>query len=83
MHIFRYSVCETNIFRIEIKKAVTFMAKATVSQRLKEIMELKGLKQVDIIKMSEPYGKEVGIKLGKRNFFLSLFGYFLNFLKMG
>ena len=66
MHIFRYSVCETdNIFRIEIKKAVTFMAKATVSQRLKEIMELKGLKQVDIIKMSEPYGKEVGIKLGK------------------
>ena len=66
MHIFRYSVCETdNIFKIEIKKVVTFMAKATVSQRLKEIMELKGLKQVDIIKMSEPYGKEVGIKLGK------------------
>lgn len=41
------------------------MAKATISERLKEIMKLRNLKQVDIINMSEPYGKEVGIKLGK------------------
>lgn len=38
---------------------------ATVAERLKEIMEERNLKQVDIIKLSEPVGEKYGIKLGK------------------
>lgn len=39
--------------------------KETVSQRLKQIMYERNLKQVDILRMTEPYKKETGIKLGK------------------
>lgn len=38
---------------------------ATISDRLKEAMKIKGLKQIDIIRLSEPVGEKYGIKLGK------------------
>lgn len=38
---------------------------AAISDRLKEAMKVKGLKQVDIIRLSEPVGEKYGIKLGK------------------
>lgn len=37
----------------------------TFSERLKTVMEQKGLKQVDVIRMAEPVGAAYGIKLGK------------------
>lgn len=40
------------------------MKKETTSQRLKQIMADKGLKQVDILKKCEPYCKKYGVKLG-------------------
>lgn len=36
-----------------------------ISDRLKEAMKIKGLKQIDIIRLSEPVGEKYGIKLGK------------------
>ena len=38
---------------------------ADFAERLKEIMDIKGLKQVDVIKLCEPVGAEYGIKIGK------------------
>lgn len=38
---------------------------AEFSERLREIMEIRKLKQVDIIKLCEPIGEEYGIKIGK------------------
>lgn len=38
---------------------------ATFSERLRELMDEKNLKQVDIIKMCEPFGEKEGIKIGK------------------
>ncbi len=38
---------------------------AEFAERLKEIMEIRGLKQVDIIKLCEPIGEACGIKIGK------------------
>lgn len=37
----------------------------TFSARLKEAMDVRGLRQVDVIRMAEPYGAENGIRLGK------------------
>lgn len=41
------------------------MKKTTTSQRLKEIMAERGLKQVDILELSQPYCKRFGVKLNK------------------
>ena len=38
---------------------------ADFAERLKEIKDIKGLKQVDVIKLCEPVGAEYGIKIGK------------------
>lgn len=38
---------------------------ATVAERLKAVMEERGLKQVDIIRMAEPVGEAYGIRIGK------------------
>ena len=38
---------------------------ADFAERLKDIMDIKGLKQVDVIKLCEPVGAEYGIKIGK------------------
>lgn len=39
--------------------------KETTSQRLKQLMNERNLKQVDIINMSKPYQKKLGVTLGK------------------
>jgi transcriptional regulator with XRE-family HTH domain len=39
--------------------------KKTTAERLQEIMAMRGLKQVDILKMCEPYAKRMGIKFQK------------------
>lgn len=41
------------------------MRKFTTSQRLQQILSERGLKQVDILKMSEPFQEKLGVKLGK------------------
>lgn len=41
------------------------MEKVTTSTRLKQIMEERNLKQVDILNMAKPYCDKYGIKLGK------------------
>lgn len=37
----------------------------TTSQRLKQIMDERRLKQVDILRMAQPYCKKYGVNLGK------------------
>lgn len=39
--------------------------KVRTADRLKEIMERRDLKQVDIVRLCEPYSKEYGIRMGK------------------
>ena len=38
---------------------------AAFAERLKEAMELKGLKQADVIRLAQPFGEPVGIRIGK------------------
>lgn len=44
------------------------MVKVTTATRLKQVMSERNLKQIDIIRMSEPFQKELGIKMGKSTF---------------
>lgn len=39
--------------------------KNTTASRLKQVMSERNLKQVDVISLSKPYQKELGVKLGK------------------
>ena len=41
------------------------MRQHTTAQRLKEIMELRNYRQVDILNAAEPFCKKYGVKLGK------------------
>lgn len=41
------------------------MEKYTTSDRLKQLMESRGLKQADIIRAVQPYCKKYGVKFGK------------------
>lgn len=41
------------------------MEKQTTAQRLRSIMEQRGLKQIDVIRLAEPYCNKHRIKLGK------------------
>ena len=41
------------------------MKKYTTSERLKQIMSSRGLKQIDILNMCIPYGKKHNIRIGK------------------
>lgn len=43
------------------------MKSFTTSQRLKQLMEAKGLRQVDILTAAEPFCKKYGVKLGKND----------------
>lgn len=47
------------------EKETKKMKKADTSNRLKQVMDDKGLKQVDILNRSLPYQKKFGIKMGK------------------
>lgn len=39
--------------------------RANTAVRLKEIMEMRGIKQVDLVKMCQPYCNKYGIHIGK------------------
>ena len=41
--------------------------KTTTSQRLKEIMESRSLRQIDILKKCEPFCEKYGVKLGRND----------------
>lgn len=41
--------------------------KATISNRLKEYMNISGFKQVDILNACDPFCKKYGIKLGRND----------------
>ena len=43
------------------------MKKVTTAQRLRQIMDAKGLRQVDILKAAEPYCASYGVKLNKND----------------
>ena len=43
------------------------MKKSNTSERLKYIINERGLKQVDIIRLAEPYCNKYDIKLGKND----------------
>ena len=43
------------------------MKKYTTSQRLKQIMNERGLKQIDILNMSKPYGDKYKVKLNRND----------------
>lgn len=40
---------------------------SSTSERLKEYMNNKGLKQADILRMCEPYCKKYGVKMGRND----------------
>ena len=43
------------------------MKNVTTAQRLRQIMDAKGLRQVDILKAAEPYCARYGVKLNKND----------------
>lgn len=43
------------------------MKTSNTSNRLKEIMQKKGLRQVDILRLAEPFCKKYNIKLGRND----------------
>ena len=43
------------------------MKTSNTSKRLKEIMDTRGLKQVDILEMAKPYCQKYGIRLGRND----------------
>ena len=38
---------------------------ATIAERLKEIMEIKGLRQIDLVRLAEPAGEKAGLHISK------------------
>lgn len=40
---------------------------STTKERLKEIMEIRGLKQADVVRLAQPYCKKYGVKLTAPN----------------
>ena len=55
--------CNYGIFLSESEVAT--MDRKNTSMRLKEIMAERNLKQVDIIKLAQPYSEKYNIKLNK------------------
>ncbi len=41
------------------------MKEYSTAQRLKQVMDMRGYRQVDILEAAEPYCKKYGVKLGK------------------
>lgn len=41
------------------------MKKYTTAQRLKQVMNARNLRQVDVLEAAEPYCKKYGVKIGK------------------
>lgn len=43
------------------------MKKCSIAERLRQVMQTRGLKQVDILRAAEPFCIEYGIKLGRND----------------
>ena len=43
------------------------MEKVTTAQRLREVMEKRKLRQVDVVEMAQPFCEKLGVKLNKNN----------------
>lgn len=43
------------------------MEKTTTAQRLKQVMDARDMRQVDILRAAEPFCKKYGVKLGKND----------------
>jgi len=43
------------------------MGRATTAQRLREVMEKRGLRQVDVVEMARPFCEKYGVKLNKND----------------
>lgn len=46
---------------------VISIKKCTISQRLKKIMNLMGIKQIDILNKAQPICEKLGIKMGSND----------------
>lgn len=49
------------------KTALLFGKGSTTAERLKEIMQQRGLKQIDIVNAAQPFCKKYGVKLGRND----------------
>lgn len=43
------------------------MGRATTAQRLREVMEKRNLRQVDVVEMAKPFCEKYGVKLNKND----------------
>ncbi len=43
------------------------MGRATTAQRLREVMEKRNLRQVDVLEMAQPFCEKYGVKLNKND----------------
>ena len=43
------------------------MGRATTAQRLREVMEKRNLRQVDVLEMAQPFSEKYGVKLKKND----------------
>ena len=49
------------------KISLLFGKRTTTAERLKEIMQQRGLKQIDIVNAAQPFCKKYGVKLGRND----------------
>lgn len=61
---FYLELFENVLYNIPMKGDI--IMKENTAQRLAQIMNERNLRQVDILKQSEKFQKELGIKLGKK-----------------
>ena len=54
-------------YRQALAKEVIGMEKVTTAQRLREVMEKRKLRQVDVVEMAQPFCEKLGVKLNKNN----------------
>ena len=48
-------------------KEVTGLRRATTAQRLREVMEKRNLRQVDVLEMAQPFCEKYGVRLNKND----------------
>jgi transcriptional regulator with XRE-family HTH domain len=50
-----------------VKTSLIIGKKSNTAERLKEIMNLRGLKQIDIVNAAQPFCEKYGVKLGRND----------------
>lgn len=48
-------------------KEVTGLGRATTAERLRDVMEMRNLRQVDVLEMAKPFSERYGVKLNKND----------------